>query len=428
MQKTGREAKMIDLQLAGMDRPMSMSTDMPLQAASGSSAAAVEGFAALLTTAPAPEDLQNAAATDSDEPSLQASAGGDGMERRELVLNAELTHGGSDDQQTLTGTAPRPDSQWRPEASGSPLPPGGEDLPLPDPWQEAHMATVATATGPAAVPTVPENTRPATGEPLQTAVKLTQENSHGAAATGGPQPGEEASDIRPTTEPLTQESRRFEQAMRSSAEVSLQTTGEPTTVSTSGAGVGATEVSSGARMTLVGGHEQRSTEAPTQPAETREASGGERNPRISLQQTAGQPGWGEEMRSTLQWLNRQGVHRAELQLHPAELGSIDVQITSENDQTSVVFVAANRGARELLEAELPRLRELFSQAGVELSQAEVSTGDREESAQADSDGQFDRGHKIDIKNPAEPVDNPMGAVSSLAANAGDERGLIDYYV
>ena len=159
-----------------------------------------------------------------------------------------------------------------------------------------------------------------------------------------------------------------------------------------------------------------------------ELTPGDRAPRLAVQQFAGQPGWGEEIQGKLQWLSRQGIHRAELQLHPAELGSIEVRITAEQDQTSVVFVAANRTARELLEAEIPRLRELFSQAGVELGQAEVSdreSGDREFAAREES---HDERHSSTTRNGAEPAETPMDEANLLSVGVQGSRGLIDYYI
>ncbi len=154
----------------------------------------------------------------------------------------------------------------------------------------------------------------------------------------------------------------------------------------------------------------------------------ERALRLPMQQAAGQAGWGDEIRGNLQWMTRQGIHRAELQLHPAELGSIDVRITTENDQTSVLFVAANRAARELLEAELPRLRELFSQIGVELGQAEVAAEDQRGRGHSTDDAQLDRGHSSAIKETGEDADNPVGAMGSLAVGPDTNQGLIDYYI
>ena len=93
-----------------------------------------------------------------------------------------------------------------------------------------------------------------------------------------------------------------------------------------------------------------------------------------------------------------------------------------------MFVAANRAERELLEAEMPRLRELCSQVGVELGQTEVAERDQSEHGYTAGDTQHDRGHKSAIKDTGEDADNPVEAMGSLAVGPDTNQGLIDYYI
>jgi flagellar hook-length control protein FliK len=218
---------------------------------------------------------------------------------------------------------------------------------------------------------------------------------------------------------------------RTAAEAAQQARGVETANTLLQAGVGAADESSALpeRGPLAGMAELRAGDRPLTERAPGDLTTADRGPRLAMQQFAGQAGWGEEIQGKLQWLSRQGMQRAELQLHPAELGSIDVRISSENDQTSVVFLAANRSARELLEAEIPRLRELFSQVGVELGQVDVSdrqAGDRQQFATRDES--YDGDHNSAVKqNPGE-ADTESGE-SSLPAVGGDSgSGMIDYYI
>jgi flagellar hook-length control protein FliK len=175
--------------------------------------------------------------------------------------------------------------------------------------------------------------------------------------------------------------------------------------------------------------ELRAADRPLTERPLTELTAGDRGPRLTVQQFAGQAGWGEEIQGRLQWLSRQGLQRAELQLHPAELGSVDVRITAENDQTSVVFTAANRSARELLEAEIPRLRELFAQAGVELGQVEVSDrqpGERQQFTARDES--YDGGHGSPVKRGREDADTELAESNLPSAGGEDGRGIIDHYI
>lgn len=74
----------------------------------------------------------------------------------------------------------------------------------------------------------------------------------------------------------------------------------------------------------------------------------------------------------LHWLAGNGVQEARLQLHPRDLGSIDVQIRIEARGASVWFAADHAAARGALESSLPQLRERFAADGLQLGQAQVS--------------------------------------------------------
>jgi flagellar hook-length control protein FliK len=78
-----------------------------------------------------------------------------------------------------------------------------------------------------------------------------------------------------------------------------------------------------------------------------------------------------EMSSRLSLMLRDGSREARLQLHPAELGRVQVTINTDGDQARVVFVAESAAAREAIEQAMPRLREALAQQGMDLAQADV---------------------------------------------------------
>lgn len=83
-------------------------------------------------------------------------------------------------------------------------------------------------------------------------------------------------------------------------------------------------------------------------------------------------GWDQEMGNKLVLLVNRGEQRAELTLTPPSMGKIDVTLTMSNEQATAHFASANPVAREALEAALPRLREMLSDAGIQLGHANVS--------------------------------------------------------
>lgn len=65
------------------------------------------------------------------------------------------------------------------------------------------------------------------------------------------------------------------------------------------------------------------------------------------------------------------LQTAEVQLHPEELGSMQVKLNLQQDQLSVQFVVQQGAAKEALEQQMPKLRELLEQQGIALSEGQV---------------------------------------------------------
>ena len=82
--------------------------------------------------------------------------------------------------------------------------------------------------------------------------------------------------------------------------------------------------------------------------------------------------WGEQLAGRLRWLAAHQVRVADLQLNPAELGPLRVRVEHSGEAASVTFTVQQAATRELLEANLPRLRDLFSAQGMELLDVDVS--------------------------------------------------------
>jgi len=132
----------------------------------------------------------------------------------------------------------------------------------------------------------------------------------------------------------------------------------------------------------------------------------------------------------LRWLREAGVQEARLQLHPRELGSVDIRIRIEGQGASVWFGAEHPGARAALEATLTQLRERLASEGLQLSQASVGgqMSDRSGSQQqpgshrdAPSSAAFD-------SRPSGTASSDAGAAAARIPQAGrSARGLVDRY-
>ena len=85
-----------------------------------------------------------------------------------------------------------------------------------------------------------------------------------------------------------------------------------------------------------------------------------------------QAAWAQELAQQAKFMVRDELRFVELKLNPANLGSIEVVLKQEDDQTTLMFFAKNQLVREALESSLQRLQKSFSDDGLQLDEAFVS--------------------------------------------------------
>ena len=130
--------------------------------------------------------------------------------------------------------------------------------------------------------------------------------------------------------------------------------------------------------------------------------------------------WGDQLAGRLRWLAAHQLRVADLQLNPAELGPLRVRVEHSGEAASVTFTVQHTATRELLEANLPRLRELFSAQGMELLDVDVSgeslTGRGEEfSGQT---GQSGAGGNASMPVNAEAAEAQPGELQTVQLHYG----------
>ncbi len=73
--------------------------------------------------------------------------------------------------------------------------------------------------------------------------------------------------------------------------------------------------------------------------------------------------------------------RLTLQLNPHELGSLDIEFSTEKGEVQVAIVARETSTRDLLEASVARLRQSLQEGGVNVGQLDIRHGDRQSDEQ-----------------------------------------------
>jgi flagellar hook-length control protein FliK len=152
----------------------------------------------------------------------------------------------------------------------------------------------------------------------------------------------------------------------------------------------------------------------TQPGATlQHAVSAQRSDPITIATPVTSPGWQGEFADKLGQVVMTGNDRAEFQLHPANMGPVEVKINVNGDQASVVITAPHAATRDALEQALPQLRDLLANQGITLGQANVQSEHR----------------------PSDPSPQPRGSASSPDVPAAVEtsarivrlNGLVDVF-
>jgi hypothetical protein len=129
---------------------------------------------------------------------------------------------------------------------------------------------------------------------------------------------------------------------------------------------------------------------------------------------------GEDLSQRILWLSGHNLRSAEIRLDPPELGPLQVQVQHHRDGTSVHFTTSSAAVKDVVEANLPRLRELLEGSGLSLIDVNVAQqqqrgapGQREASDNAASTS---RGLLASIRQSevAPPVRRSIGLVDDYA--------------
>ncbi|MFO1388003.1 flagellar hook-length control protein FliK [Cellvibrio sp.] len=130
----------------------------------------------------------------------------------------------------------------------------------------------------------------------------------------------------------------------------------------------------------------------------------------------GQPQWSQAVGEKVLWLAAQNVSSAEINLNPEHLGPMQVKVSVNQEQTSVSFTSHHPVTREVLDQNLGRLRDMFSEQGLNLVNVDVSDKSFNRH-QGDAQHQNGQGAKQDKVEDETPV-----AVSLIK-----QQRLVDHY-
>lgn len=144
-------------------------------------------------------------------------------------------------------------------------------------------------------------------------------------------------------------------------------------------------------------------------------------PSFQLSTPANQPGFGRALGERMVMMIQQQVQQARIRLDPPGLGPLDIKIATQDERTSIQITAQQASAREAVESELPRLREMLAEQGQ--GSVDVDVSERQDEgfwAQGQASGLFGAGAAGEDDAGDEAL--AEGPVQRL-----QPQGLIDHY-
>ena len=113
----------------------------------------------------------------------------------------------------------------------------------------------------------------------------------------------------------------------------------------------------------------------------------------------------DEMATHVRVLKSQSGGEVKLNLHPAELGRMSISVSTEGSETKVIFVVENTQARQSIETALPRLREMLYEAGLSLTESDVS--ERQDDPKSTEEDDQETASSVDSANTKSCIMRPI---------------------
>jgi flagellar hook-length control protein FliK len=138
----------------------------------------------------------------------------------------------------------------------------------------------------------------------------------------------------------------------------------------------------------------------------------------------GTPAWDNALSQKVVWMVGGEHQSATLTLNPPDLGPLQVVLNVSNSMASATFTAAQPEVRQAIENAMPKLREMLGDAGIQLGQSSVNSGNPGQNNEAHEAG-FGRHQGGSARASSAAEDIPPSAPAGRVLTG---RGLVDTFV
>ncbi|MBB5205898.1 flagellar hook-length control protein FliK [Inhella inkyongensis] len=137
----------------------------------------------------------------------------------------------------------------------------------------------------------------------------------------------------------------------------------------------------------------------------------------------GQAEFGRELGAQVSVWAREGLQQAQLQLHPSELGPIQVHIQMQGQEAQLQFVAEHPQTREALQNSLSDLVAALQQEGLSLGRSDIQDhANGRDGPRSDERASPGTGRRTALQGAGEGH-----LLSGETPRASQRRGLLDLY-
>lgn len=134
--------------------------------------------------------------------------------------------------------------------------------------------------------------------------------------------------------------------------------------------------------------------------------------------------WASDFGQKIVWLASNDKQSAQITLNPPQMGPIEISLSMDKGSATASFTSANSEVRNALETAMPKLREMFASAGIELGQTNVSA---ESFRQQAENGNANRGSSQWRSDNAILAADSAISQSVRAFGAQHGSGLVDIF-
>ncbi|MBT1450825.1 flagellar hook-length control protein FliK [Glaciecola sp. XM2] len=134
----------------------------------------------------------------------------------------------------------------------------------------------------------------------------------------------------------------------------------------------------------------------------------------------------QQLAEKVRWMVAGRNPAAEIRLDPPELGAMQIKVNMSSDAATVSFTVQSSQAKEALDQQLPKLREMLQEQGIELGQSSVQQDSKGQASQQDEQMASHSNNTDGMgSNEVAQEDMPVGVIEQRIT--GGSLGGIDYY-